>query len=70
VLSKWSPRAKRAFAQSTDGGLTWSPEVRLDQTPGNDGSLVEQAILPSVAVSEDGTIGVTYYNFQNDTAGE
>jgi len=33
-------------------------------------SLLEQAILPSVAVSEDGTIGVTYYNFQNDTAGD
>ncbi|MBW1906328.1 MAG: exo-alpha-sialidase, partial [Deltaproteobacteria bacterium] len=62
-----------AFAQSTDGGLTWSPEVRLDQTPVNDYSLLsllEQAILPSVAVSEDGTIGVTYYNFQNDTAGD
>ncbi|MBW2545968.1 MAG: exo-alpha-sialidase [Deltaproteobacteria bacterium] len=57
-----------AFSMSTDGGLTWSPEVRLDQTPGDAGALQEQAILPSVAVSDDGTVGVTYYNFQNDTS--
>lgn len=59
-----------AYASSSDGGLTWSPSVRIDRTPAADSFEREQAFLPSVEVSDDGTIGVTYYNFQNDTPGD
>jgi hypothetical protein len=56
-----------AFSSSDDGGLTWSTPVRVNQTPPNTSLLLEQAFLPSVEVSGDGIIGVTYYDFQNDT---
>ena len=58
-----------AFSSSNDGGLTWSEPIRVDQTPPGSSFPLEQAVLPSVEVSDDGTIGVTYYNFENDTAG-
>jgi hypothetical protein len=50
------------FTQSTDGGLTWSPLSRIDQSPGD-----VQAFTPSVHVASDGTVGVTYYDFRNNT---
>ncbi len=56
-----------AFSQSVDGGLSWTEPVRIDQTPPSETQTLDQAFLPSVEISEDGTIGVTYYNFQNDT---
>jgi hypothetical protein len=59
-----------AFSSSTDGGLTWTDSVRIDKTPTSDEFTLEQAFTPSVEISDDGTIGVTYYNFQNaSTAG-
>ena len=51
-----------AFTESTDGGLTWSPLSRIDQSPGD-----VQAFTPSVHVASDGTVGVTYYDFRNNT---
>jgi hypothetical protein len=51
------------FTQSTDGGLTWSPLARIDQSPVN-----VQAFTPSVHVASDGTVGVTYYDFRNNTS--
>jgi hypothetical protein len=50
------------FTESTDGGLTWSPLSRIDQSPGD-----VQAFTPSVHVASDGTVGVTYYDFRNNT---
>jgi len=50
-----------AFAQSVDGGLTWSTPVRINAAPN------VQAFLPTVKIRDDGTIGVTYYDFRNDT---
>jgi hypothetical protein len=50
------------FTESTDGGLTWSPLSRIDQSPGN-----VQAFTPSVHVASDGTVGVTYYDLRNNT---
>jgi hypothetical protein len=52
-----------AFARSTDGGLTWSAPIGINAVPG------VQAILPSVAIRGDGTIGVTYYDFRNHVPG-
>ena len=59
------------FAMSADGGVSWSSPVRVNQTPQNIPSANRQSFLPSVAVSANGTIGVSYYDFRfNDaTAG-
>jgi hypothetical protein len=55
-------QAKIAFSMSTDGGLTWSTPIRIDQSPGD-----VQAFTPQLHVNSDGTIGVTYYDLQNAT---
>jgi hypothetical protein len=49
------------FTQSSDGGLTWSPLARIDK------SGAAPAFVPSLAVASDGTVGVTYYDFRNNT---
>ncbi|MBB2500565.1 sialidase family protein [Amycolatopsis echigonensis] len=57
--------SKIAFAQSTDGGLTWSTTIRADQSPGG-----TPAFVPQIQVSADGTVGLTYYDLQNATAAQ
>jgi hypothetical protein len=57
------PHGTIVFTQSTDGGLTWSPLARIDKSPGE-----VQAFTPSVHVASDGTVGVTYYDFRNNTS--
>ena len=49
------------FTQSADGGLTWSPLARIDKSGDT------AAFVPSLAVASDGTVGVTYYDFRNNT---
>lgn len=58
-----------ALSTSSDGGLTWSAPIRIDDTPPNPAFTLAQAFIPTVEVSAEGTIGVTYYGFQNDMAG-
>jgi hypothetical protein len=58
-----------AFAKSTDGGFTWSAPIQINQTPTSIPSGNQQSFTPSIAVAPDGTIGVTYYDFRNNTAG-
>jgi hypothetical protein len=60
-------RDEIAFAMSTDGGVTWSAPVKINQTPASIPSGNRQAFTPSVHVSADGTVGVTYYDFRNNT---
>jgi hypothetical protein len=64
---RFSPtgQAKVAFSESSDGGLHWSAPIRIDQSPGN-----TPAFTPQVHVNSDGTIGVTYYDFENATAAQ
>jgi hypothetical protein len=50
-----------AFSQSLDGGLTWSKKIQINKVPST------QAFTPSIAVAADGTVGVTYYDFRNNT---
>jgi hypothetical protein len=57
------PHSTIVFTESTDGGLTWSPLSRIDQSPDD-----VQAFTPAVHVASDGTVGVTYYDFRNNTA--
>jgi hypothetical protein len=65
--ARFSPAgaSKIAFSQSTDGGLTWSPVIRIDQSPGN-----TQAFLPQIHVASDGTVGLLYYDLENATAAQ
>jgi hypothetical protein len=54
-----------AFSMSTDGGLTWSSPMAINQTPANLSEPVDrQAMNPSIAVGADGTVAVTYYDFR------
>ena len=65
--ARFSPTgaSKIAFSQSTDGGLTWSPVIRIDQSPGD-----TQAFLPQIHVASDGTVGLLYYDLENATAAQ
>jgi hypothetical protein len=56
-----------AFSMSSDGGLTWSSPIRINQTPLNIPTLNRQAFYPIIAVSPNGTIAVTYYDFRFNT---
>lgn len=54
------------ISHSTDGGSTWS-----DPIPVHDVSdPLHQGFLPIVAVAEDGTVGVLFYDFRNDVFGD
>jgi hypothetical protein len=55
-----------AYMESIDGGFTWSTPIQVNATP--PGSVQNsQAFTPSVDVSTDGTVTVTYYDFRNNT---
>jgi len=56
-----------AFSQSRDGGLTWSTPIKVNLTPGGEPAGDQQAFTASVHVAADGTVGVTYYDFRNNT---
>jgi hypothetical protein len=56
-----------AFSMSTDGGNTWSAPIKVNKTPTTEPNFDQQAFTPSVDVSDDGTIAVTYYDFRNNT---
>jgi hypothetical protein len=49
------------ITRSDDGGLTWSAPARVSADPS------VAAFIPAVAVTRDGTIGVTYYDFRSNT---
>ncbi|MGH8292060.1 MAG: sialidase family protein [Gammaproteobacteria bacterium] len=50
-----------ALSQSSDGGQTWSAPVEINSVP------AVEAFTPSVAILADGTIGVSYFDFRNNT---
>ncbi|HEY2346498.1 MAG TPA: sialidase family protein [Xanthomonadaceae bacterium] len=51
-----------ALVTSIDGGTSWSAPVRVNSTPS------VAAFDPSIHVRANGTIGVTYYDFRNNTS--
>jgi hypothetical protein len=57
-----------AFSMSTDNGLTWSMPIRVNQTPRSSNAANQQAFVPGVHVTPNGTVAVTYYDFRNNTA--
>ena len=58
-----------AFSQSTNGGMTWSTPIMINQTPTNAANPCrQQAFIPAIVATGDGNaIVVTYYDFRNDT---
>jgi hypothetical protein len=56
-----------AFSKSIDGGQTWSFPVKISEAPASFNDPSGQAFTPSVDVSPNGTIAVTYYTFQYTT---
>jgi hypothetical protein len=52
-------------SRSTDGGHTWSAPVKVNHTTAG-----KQAFTPSVHVSANGDVAVTYYDFRNDQPGD
>jgi hypothetical protein len=63
--SRFHPYDSVAFSMSSDGGLTWSSPIPINQTPANlSAPAASQAFTPSVAVGADGTVAVTYYDFR------
>lgn len=66
--SRFGPESSIAFSQSLDGGLTWSAPIKVNQTPDLANDLNEQAFTPMVHVLDDGTVGVSYYDFRSNTA--
>lgn len=51
-----------AFSSSTDDGLTWSAPVQINTATS------VPAFTAAIFVADDGTIGVTHYDFRNNTA--
>jgi hypothetical protein len=56
-----------AFTMSTDGGRTWSPTIKVNQTPTTEPNYDQQAFTPAVDVASDGTVTVSYYDFRHNT---
>jgi hypothetical protein len=56
-----------ALSTSSDGGLTWSQPIQVNQTPNSVPPADRQAWNPSVAVAADSTVAVPYYDFRNNT---
>jgi hypothetical protein len=50
-----------AFSRSEDGGRSWTAPVQVNRVTS------VPAFVPAVAIADDGTIGVTYYDFRNNT---
>jgi hypothetical protein len=50
-----------ALSRSLDGGLTWTAPVQINRVP------AVQAFLPTVHIRNDGTIGVSYFDFRSNT---
>lgn len=53
-----------AISASRDAGFTWSDPVKVNHTPVN--AVNPQAFTPSVAITEDGYVGILYHDFRND----
>jgi hypothetical protein len=60
-------RSSIAFTQSLDGGMTWSPTIKINKTPTTINPGNQQAFNPVATVLADGTIGVRYSDFRNNT---
>jgi hypothetical protein len=53
------------FHRSTNGGQSWSPGIRVNQDPLNNGKI---QLFPAVCVDSTGAIDVLYYDNRNTTS--
>jgi hypothetical protein len=58
-----------ALAFSADAGTTWSAPAKVNATPTDVVVHNQQAFSPSLAVSSDGTLGVSYFDFRFNDQG-
>ncbi len=56
-------RDQIVLSKSSDGGDSWSAPRRISTVPDT------QAFTPAIRVDAAGNLGVTYYDFRNDTVG-
>ena len=66
VWGTTTPGIEIRFSQSTRQ-IPWSTPVEINQTPTSVPIGDQQAFTPSVKVAANGTVGVTYYDFRNNT---
>jgi hypothetical protein len=66
--SRFGPRNSVAFSRSVDGGVTWSPTIKVNATPRDLPRGDQQAFTPMVAVADDGTVSVSYFDLRHNTA--
>lgn len=52
------------YSQSVDDGLTWSQPFVVNRTPQNIPGPDQQAFTPTVTVTADGVVGISYYDFR------
>jgi hypothetical protein len=50
---------------SDDGGVTWSPEVKVNDSPNG-----VWDFHPAIAIAPNGTVGISFYDTRNDTRGK
>ena len=55
------------ISSSTNQGRTWSKPVKVNKTPDSPPQGNGQAFTPVVDVATGGAVGVTYYDFRNNT---
>ena len=58
-----SPHSDIAFSRTTDGGVTWSNPIRVNDDPQGNG--IDQ-FFPGIGVRSNGTIGVSWYDRRYD----
>ncbi len=51
--------------RSTNGGLTWSSGIRVNQDPVNDGKI---QYFPALAIDQEGGLNIIYYDDRNTSA--
>ncbi len=67
--TRFSGNNEIAVAYSQDA-YSWTSPFRVNQTPRNPTHpLFQQALIPTVVTTDDGTAVVTYYDFRRDTVG-
>lgn len=59
-----------ALSSSGDGGRTWTKAVKVNTTPTDIPVGNQQAFTPSVEVSADGTVAVSYFDFRHNDLAE
>jgi hypothetical protein len=69
AFSQFSAVDGIALTSSTDGGLTWSTPIQVNQTPTNIPLFDQQAFTPNVAVANNGKVAVSYTDFRFNTGG-